>query len=241
MFNKFIHLSFVSIFFLGLLTSQTWGNSSDEAIAKDLVVLFKSARSVFVQNKPLIKNPTGAGIDADKFITLAMANYKKSTGTEFKMDKGNVTAQEMLITAMKGVVHDVVTGKDTDLNPKGYLLPAIFGRKAGVRLGEISNGKVYLKITTRDAYIMHHANKADEWEKGIIGGKFLSKDWGKGKTYSEVVTDGYKKSFRLMYPEYFKESCMKCHGGEYGAQAHAGKVGASVGELGGVISVALNN
>ena len=239
MFNKLIHLSFVSIFFLGLLTSQSWANRSDEAIAKDLVVLLKSARSVFVQNKPLIKNPTGAGIDADQFITLAMANYKKSTGTEFVMDKGNVTAQEMLIKAMKGVVHDVVTGKDTDLNPKGYLLPAIFVRKAGVRLGEVSNGTVYLKTTTRDAYIMHSDNRADDWERGIIGGKFLSKDWEKGKAYSEMVTDGYKKSFRHMHPEYFKESCMKCHGGEYGAQAHAGKIAASVGELGGVISVAL--
>jgi hypothetical protein len=163
----------------------------DEAIAKDLVILFKSARSVFVQNKPLIKNPTGAGIDAGQFITLALANYKKATGTEFRFNKGNVTPQEMLISAMKSVVHDVVTGKDTDLNPKGYLLPAIFGRKAGVRFGEISNGKLYLKVTTRDTYIMHSANKADEWEKGIIGGKFLSKDWEKGKPHSDIVKDGY--------------------------------------------------
>jgi hypothetical protein len=214
--------------------------SGDEEIAKELTVLLKSSRAVLVQHKPLIKNPTGAGIGVDKFMGFTMANYEKATGGKFKQGEGAMgKAQGQLIDAIKGVVGDVVGGKDKKLDPKGRFLPAIFARKAAARFGETSGGTMYLKLTTRDSYLVNASNKADGWEKGVIDGKFLGAGWEKGKTFSEMADHNGKKAFRLILPEYFKGGCMGCHGGENGANIHAGKSGAKEGELGGAISVAI--
>ncbi len=73
----------------------------------------------------------------------------------------------------------------------------------------------------------------------MIDGKFLAVDWKKGETFSEMANHDGKKAFRLILPEYYKEGCMNCRGGEYGAKVHAGKARGEVGELGGAISVAI--
>ncbi len=225
---------FVSVFASGVAFA------SDEDIAKELTVLLKSSRAVLVQNKPLIKDPKGAGISADKFMEITYQNYEKATGNKFKIadgDKGK--AQKMLTTAIKQTVEDVVAGKDTQLDPQGRFLPAIFARKAASRFSKDSGGKMYLKLTTRDEYLVNESNKADAWEKGVIEGKFLKGGWEKGKTFSEMAEHGGKKAYRLILPEYYKQGCMNCHGGDAGRKIHASKKPGNLGELGGAISVAI--
>lgn len=239
MANKFVSLIIISVFVVGFGATPAW-SSGDEEVAKELTILLKASRAVLVQHKPLIKDPKGAGISVDDFMGFTMANYEKMAGKKFQMGDGAMgKAQGMMVDAIKGVVGDVVSGKDTALDPKGRFLPAIFARKAAARFGEISGGKMYLKLTTRDAYLVNAANKADAWEKGVIDGKFLKAGWEKGKTYSEMAKHGGKDAFRLILPEYFKKGCMGCHGGENGAKIHAGKAPGNVGELGGAISVAI--
>ena len=50
-----------------------------------------------------------------------------------------------------------------------------------------------------------------------------------------------KQAFRLILPEYYKESCLGCHGGPKGERDITGgkKEGGVLGELGGAISVAI--
>lgn len=239
MTNRIVSFITVVTFVLGLVAVPAW-SGEDEGIAKELTVLLKASRAVLVQNKPLIKNPRGSGIGVDKFMGFTYANYEKMAGKKFKMGGGNLgKAQGMLVDAIKGVVGDVVSGKDKKLDPKGRFLPAIFARKAATRFGEISGGKMYLKLTTQDKYLVNASNKADAWEKGVIDGKFVTAGWEKGKTFSEMAKHNGKKAFRLILPEYYKAGCMGCHGGDNGAKIHAGKKAGAAGELGGAISVAI--
>jgi len=237
--KKFCALLILIAFVFSIGSTSSWA-SEDEAIAKELTILLKASRAVLVQHKPLIKNPKGAGIDVDAFMGFTMANYEKMVGAKFKIaDGAKGQAQKILVDAIKGVVGDVVSGKDTKLDPKGRFLPAIFARKAATRFGKESGGKMYLKLTTQDKYLVNASNKADAWEKGVIDGKFLKADWKKGTTHSEMSTHNGKKAFRLILPEYYKAGCMGCHGGKKGAGIHAGKTSGKVGELGGAISVAI--
>lgn len=214
--------------------------AGDEDTAKELTMLLKSARAVLVQNKSLITDPQGAGISADRFLDLAYANYKDATDNEFAIadgDKG--AAQEMLVAAMKGTVADVVSGADTELSDDGRFLPAIFARKAATRFSEGSNGKMYLKLTTQDKYLVNVANRADDWERSVIEGKFVGGAWARGETFAEMAEHDGRSAYRLILPEYYKEGCMSCHGGAAGEAIHAGKVEGKLGDVGGAISVAI--
>ncbi len=239
MTNKFVSFVILLGFVLGLAVTPAW-SSEDEAVANELTTLLKASRAVLVQNKPLIKNPQKAGIDVNKFLSITYKNYEKATGKKFEKSGGNVgKAQEQLIQAIEQVVGDVVSGKDTALDPQGRFLPAIFARKAASKFGEVSGGKMTLKLTTRDEYLVNASNKADAWEKSVIDGKFLKQNWKKGQSYSEVSEHGGKKAFRLISPEYYKKGCMGCHGGKNGAKIHASKMPGLQGQLGGAISVSI--
>ncbi|MGB5830634.1 MAG: hypothetical protein WBG92_01405 [Thiohalocapsa sp.] len=103
-----------------------------QEIAEELTVLLKSSRAVLVQNKTIITDPTNAGIDADTFMEMALANYQDATGEPFAVADGNGNkgeAQQILTDAIKQTVDEVVSGNDTDLDPQGRFLPAIFPAK----------------------------------------------------------------------------------------------------------------
>ena len=52
-----------------------------------------------------------------------------------------------------------------------------------------------------------------------------------------------KQAYRLILPEYYKESCLGCHGGSKGELDITGgkKEGGVLGQLGGAISVTIFN
>ena len=134
MTKKFISFVTITVFIMGLGITPAW-SGEDETVANELTILLKASRAVLVQNKPLIKNPQKAGINADKFLSITYNNYEKATGKKFKKGSGNVgKAQDQLIQAIEQVVGDVVSGKDTALDPKGRFLPAIFARIAALSI-----------------------------------------------------------------------------------------------------------
>lgn len=197
-YNSINNLVYIMVFtlFLGLVSALPAEADDDEAIAKEIILILKASRAVVVQNKPLIKNPRGAGISAGKFMELTLANYAKASGKPYAKGSGAMgDAQGKLMDAIRDVVYNVVSGKDKELDPQGRFLPAIFARKATARVGETSGGKMYLRLTTRDDYIVNAANKADAWKKGVIDGKFMGGGWEKGKTFSKLlITMARKRS-----------------------------------------------
>jgi hypothetical protein len=129
-------------------------------------------------------------------MELTLANYAKASGKPYAKGSGAMgDAQGKLMEAIRDVVDNVISGKDKELDPQGRFLPAIFARKAAARFGETSGGKMYLRLTTRDDYLVNAANKADAWEKGVIDGKFMGGGWEKGKTFSKLpITMARKRS-----------------------------------------------
>jgi len=88
--------------------------------------------------------------------------------------------------------------------------------------------------------VRNRANRPDKWESEVIEGTFKSAGYDK-KYVSEVTQKKGKDAFRLILPEYYKESCLSCHGDPKGELDITGgkKEGGKLGELGGAISVTL--
>ena len=75
----------------------------------------------------------------------------------------------------------------------------------------------------------------------MITDKFEKADWPKGQSFSEAATVDGRPAFRLIVPEYYKPSCLSCHGSPKGETDITGypKEGGKEGDLGAAISVTL--
>ena len=100
---------------------------------------------------------------------------------------------------------------------------------------------MFIKLTAPKAYVRNRANRPDKWEHTVIGNKFKSAGWEKNEAFFETSDHKGKASFRLLIPEYYKESCLGCHGQPKGDRDITGgkKEGGKLGELGGAISVVI--
>jgi hypothetical protein len=89
--------------------------------------------------------------------------------------------------------------------------------------------------------VRNRRNRPDAWEAGVIEGKFKSSDWEKGKPFSEHGEHKGRTGQRLILPEYYGASCLKCHGDPKGERDVTGgeKEGGKLDELGGAISVVI--
>ncbi len=70
---------------------------------------------------------------------------------------------------------------------------------------------------------------------------FRSPDHETGQHFAETTGVKGKQAYRLILPEYYKESCLACHGKPKGERDITGgkKEGGTLGELGGAISVVI--
>ena len=98
-----------------------------------------------------------------------------------------------------------------------------------------------LGLTAPKSYVRNRSNRPDEWEHNIIETKFKSDGWEHGKTFEEVAAHKGSSGFRLILPEYYKQSCLGCHGESKGALDITGgkKEGGKLDELGGAISIVI--
>lgn len=212
---------------------QFAAHADESEIATNLTTLLRSARAVTV-NTEKIADPSK--FDVDAFLEKTRKNYLRASGK--KLDKSDPVLGKLMQT-MELVITDAKAGKYQNKWDSGKyahkFLPARFAREAGLKLKELTNGKVILKLTTSNALLVNPANKADSWENNVIESKFLSKDWPK----DAVVTEKTGEGFRLILPEYYQSGCLGCHGGEEGKSIHAQPVAGNLGDFGGAISVIL--
>ncbi len=219
---------------------------SHEEIALSLATLLRSARAVISDKQKHINNPEigEKGLGADVVIGIARENYKKATGTDLaSIDEASLHGR--LIAAELQAITDVMNEAQETINQKGVglkgFLPAIFARLVTQKFSAAVGDEATLKLTAPKNYVRNRANRPDKWEHDVIESMFKSPDYEKGQHYTETTTVKGKQAFRLILPEYYKESCLACHGEPAGARDITGgkKEGGRLGELGGAISVAI--
>ncbi len=223
------------------LVVLTTAYADNEQLAKELTGFYRSARAVISKNQNHINNPDigDKGLNGQSVVDEAFKNYLKSKGSAFdtKTDK---QAKDAMIRAIKVVMdsaQNLINEKGTGF--KGFL-PAVFARQTATEFSQIMDGKMTIKLTAPKNYTRNRANRPDKWEHNIIENYFRSADYAKGKAISSTrETVKGKPAFRYMLPEYYKESCLSCHGTPKGEKDITGgkKEGGQLGELGGAISL----
>ncbi len=241
--------SLVAALCIPLLTTSGSAVSAaedNEAIALSMATLLRSARAV-ISNKQKHINDASVGhkgVTADFVMEQAKANYKKATGVDFdSIDAASL--QGRLLTAEMAAIAEVVDEAQDNINQEGVglkgFLPAVSARLATERFrlkkGEIAD----IKLTAPKKYVRNRANRPDKWEHEVIENVFKAPDHETGQHVTVMTQKKGQPAFRLILPEYYKESCLACHGEPKGERDITGgkKEGGVLGELGGAISVSI--
>jgi hypothetical protein len=176
-------------------------------------------------------------------VKTAKANYKAATGKSLD-DIDAASTQGKLIKAQLAAIRSVMekaqeTINQKDVGLKGFL-PAVFARLVTQQFAGLSGGAATLKLTAPKKYVRNRANRPDKWERSNIK-KFRADGYPKNKHITESTKVKGKTAFRLILPEYYKKSCLACHGGPKGERDITGgkKEGGKLGEVGGAISVVI--
>ena len=117
---------------------------------------------------------------------------------------------------MLTAITDVMNEAQALINEQGKgfkgFLPAIFARLVATNFNTNMEGKMIIKLTAPKKYVRNRKNRPDKWEDSIIQTKFMAADYTKGQPFAENDTHKGKPAYRYILPEYYKESCLGCHG-----------------------------
>lgn len=211
--------------------------SSDAETAENITTLYRAARAVISKNQANINDASKGdkGLSGSVVATKAKENFNNTTGHE--LDASTTAA-----TAMLDAIHSVMDQAQPLINEKGKgfkgFLPAIFAKQVADAFNKNMNGEMRIKLTAPKKLVRNRANRPDKWEKGVINDKFMDANYEKNKPFSENSQHKNREAYRYILPEYYKESCLKCHGGPKGEKDITGgkKEGGKLGDLGGAIS-----
>ncbi len=243
--KRFFHLAACAVLVTGLLPILSAGAAvSDEEIALSLATLLRSARAVISDKQKHINNPDvgDKGVTADFVIGAAKKNYKKATGTDLDSIDAS-TLQGELLQAELAAITDVVNEAQETITQQGVglkgFLPAVFARLVTQKFRASVGKRARLKLTAPKNFVRNRANRPDKWEHKVIEEVFKSADHKKGQHYTETTEVKGKPAYRLILPEYYKQSCLSCHGEPRGERDVTGgkKEGGKLAQLGGAISV----
>lgn len=239
-------LPLVALASLLALAAKSPPVNGDKELSIEIATLFRAARAVVSDNQALINDPDKGdkGLAGENVVEMAKQNYQKVTGQELlELDDGSLASQSR--KAMLEAIQLVMDDAQPLINEpgKGFkgFLPAVFAKLVATEFSRSMDGKMFIKLTAPKSYVRNRSNRPDEWEHNIIETKFKSEAWEHGKTFEEVATHKGSSGFRLILPEYYKESCLGCHGGPKGALDITGgkKEGGKLAELGGAISIVI--
>ncbi len=232
-------------FMVGVLAgggTAAWAQT-DEEVALSLASLLRASRAVISKNQKHINNPCigDKGLSAVAVVAKAKENYKKAAGGDLDaIDPASPHGK--LIKAELQAITDVMNEAQGLINEKGKgfkgFIPAVYGRLVTQKFNPAAAA---LRLTAPKNYVRNQANSPDKWEDNVIESKFKAAGHPKGQHVSEMTTFKGKPAFRLILPEYYKESCLACHGEPKGEKDITGgkKEGAKLGDLGGAISVVI--
>ena len=219
---------------------------SDEEIAISLATLLRSARAVISERQKHINDASigNKGVTSDFVLATAKQNYKKATGEDIDSIDPSSLQGELLGAEIEAIV-EIVDEAQERINKNGVglkgFLPAIFARLVTERFRAKKGDVADIRLTAPKSYVRNRANRPDKWESAVIENQFKSATHKKGQHVSAMVDKKGRPAFRLILPEYYKQSCLGCHGQPKGERDITGgkKEGGRLGELGGAISVVI--
>ncbi len=239
------------VFSLALLAgtlslSRSAEEQSDAVVASRLAEFLRSARTVISQSQDLINDPSKGdkGLTGERVLAEATAIYQQQTG-EDPASLDPESREGKLLDAQMQAIQEVMADNQGTINApnvgfKGFI-PAIFARLVNEKFGEIAGAEARVKVTAPEDLVRNRKARPDDWENAVLVDKFSQPSWPKGQAFSETVTVDGRPAFRLIMPEYYKTSCLSCHGEPKGETDVTGypKEGGKEGDLGAAISVTL--
>lgn len=211
--------------------------SDDENTAENMTTLFRAARAVISSNQAHINDASKGNKDltGSTVVDKAKNSFKKATGHNLNE---TTNAAITMLDAIRSVMdHAQPLINEQGKGFKGFL-PAIFAKQVADTFTRNMGGKMRIKLTAPKKYVRNRANRPDKWETTIIKNKFMNTNYEKGKPFAEIAKHKSRPAYRYILPEYYGESCLKCHGNPKGERDITGgkKEGGVLGELGGAIS-----
>ena len=215
-------------------------------IADSLVAMLRASMAVISSNQSKINDPAvgDKGLDGKSVLAESVKLYRQETGRDPEAIDAASRHGRLLRAEMDAIV-EVMNKNQSTLNAKGIgfkgFIPAVFARLVNEEFGIRAKGEAEIKNTAPLSLVRNRGAGPDAWETDIIASKFLSTDWPKGRPFSATVQDKGQSAFRMMVPEYYRQSCLSCHGEPKGELDITGypKEGGKLGQLGAAISITL--
>jgi hypothetical protein len=242
-------LKFAFVLALGLcpaIVQTAAAVDADAAIGNMLADMLRASRSVVSSSQPLINDAaTGdKGFTGEKLIREAEAIYAERVGTQLIGD-GVSARDRRLLDAQRQAMRQVVDSHQGEINRLGVgfkgFIPAVFARLANEEFVALAGAEARIRVTAPSNLVRNRKARPDPWEKNVIETRLLAADWPTGKSFTEEVEFEGRPAFRMLLPEYYRESCLACHGepmGEPDITSYP-KEGGKVGDLGGAISIVI--
>ena len=229
-------------------TSGAVGDATQEdlKVAEMLAAMLRAGRAVISQSQDVIndRQDRPKGLSGDAVLARAVDIYRKNVGTDPK-SLSTDTREGRLLGYEMAAIKEVLDANQGTLNAPGTgfkgFIPAVFSRLVSEAFSRRAHGEAEMKVTAPAALVRNRKVRPDSWEASVITEKFLAAGWPTGHSYETLVRDSGAPLFRIAVPEYYTASCLSCHGNPKGELDITGypKEGASVGDLGGVISIKL--
>lgn len=231
---------------IGTIVSSAAASDADVETGNKLADMLRAGRTVVSSSQPLINDPEmgDKNFTGEKLVSEAEAIYAERVGSPPL--KGDLSERDKrLLQAQMQAMQQVVDAHQADINRpdvgfKGFI-PATFARLVNEEFSSIAGTEARVRVTAPQDLVRNRKARPDDWEQSIIETKLLAPDWPKGDPYTEDVDFEGRPAFRMLLPEYYRESCLACHGGPKGETDITGypKEGGEVGDLGGVISIVI--
>lgn len=244
--GAFAMLAFMSALLFGFVASQAVAGDADLEIGNKLADMLRAGRTVVSASQPLINDPGigDKGFTGEKLVREAEAIYAERVGSPLLAD-GISERDRRLIDAQLQAMRRIVDAHQADINRPGVgfkgFIPATFARLVNEEFEAIAGSEARVRVTAPADLVRNRKARPDPWERTIIETKLLASDWPRSQPYTEVVEFEGRPAFRMLLPEYYRESCLTCHGEPKGEMDITGypKEGGKAGDLGGVISIVI--
>jgi hypothetical protein len=242
-----LKLSLVIVLGLGPAVMQTAAAAdADAAIGNMLADMLRAGRSVVSTSQPLINDAAIGDKDFTgvRLIHEAETIYAERVGSQLQ-DADLSVRDRRLLDAQRQAMRLVVDSHQDEINRLGVgfkgFIPAVFARLTNEEFVALAGSEARIRVTAPPALVRNRKARPDSWEKNVLETRLLAADWPTGKSFTEEVEFEGRPAFRMLLPEYYRESCLTCHGepkGEFDITNYP-KEGGKVGDLAGAISIVI--